>query len=209
VFVLKLLTLVKYFKIVYASSSSVYGNTTKIPIKEDFPRNPINPYGQTKLEGEVLAKKYSEDGVSVICLRYFNVYGKGQTGTYAGVITQFLNKLKEKKQPVIYGDGTQIRDFIFVEDVAKANLAAMESNVKSDFLNVGTGNVTSIKDLAEIMINLFGLEFKPIFSDPLEGDVKNSQADISYTESKIKWKYQTELKDGLKKMVLENCRNEK
>ncbi len=80
------------FKVVYASSSSVYGNTTMIPIKEDFNRNPINPYGQTKLEDEFLAEKFSKDNVDVIGLRYFNVYGKGQTGTYAGVITKFLNK---------------------------------------------------------------------------------------------------------------------
>jgi len=139
------------FKVVYASSSSVYGDTTTIPIKEEFTRNPINPYGETKLKDELLAEKFSEDNVDVIGLRYFNVYGKGQTGTYAGVITKFLNKLRDRKPPEIFGDGLQIRDFVYVEDVAKANLSAMKSNVKSGFFNIGTGKITSIKQLAYIM----------------------------------------------------------
>ena len=126
-------------KVVYASSSSVYGNPEKIPITEDSKRNPINPYGNTKLEDEFLGKKYVEDGVSIIGLRYFNVYGRGQTGSYAGVITKFINQLKEKKPPIIFGNGTQIRDFIFVEDIAKANLAAMKSTTNSGFFNVEIG----------------------------------------------------------------------
>ena len=89
-------------KIVYASSSSVYGDTTIIPIKEDIPKNPINPYGKTKVEKDNLARKYSNDGGSIIGLRYFNVFGKGQTGTYAGVITKFIERLKEKKSPIIF-----------------------------------------------------------------------------------------------------------
>ena len=90
-------------KVVYASSSSVYGNPERIPIAEDSKRKPINPYGNTKLEDEFLAEKYTRDGVSIIGLRYFNVYGRGQTGSYAGVITKFINQLKEKKSPIIFG----------------------------------------------------------------------------------------------------------
>ena len=99
-------------KVVFASSSSVYGDVKEIPIKENFDKNPINPYGNTKLEKEKLAEKFWNDGVSIIGLRYFNVYGKGQTGTYAGVITQFMKKLNENLSPVIHGEGNQIRDFI-------------------------------------------------------------------------------------------------
>ena len=148
-------------KVVYASSSSVYGNPKKIPITENSERSPINPYGKTKLDDEFLAEKYSKDNVSIIGLRYFNVYGEGQTGSYAGVITKFLNRLKEKKSPIIFGTGTQIRDFIFVEDVALANIAAMNSNVKNGFFNIGTGKTTSIQQLAKIMIELSGLRLEP------------------------------------------------
>ncbi len=141
-------------KVVYASSSSIYGNTEKIPILEDNQRNPINPYGQTKLEDELLAEKYSVEGVSIIGLRYFNIFGKGQTGSYAGVITKFLNQLNEKKSPIIFGDGSQLRDFIFVEDIARANLSAMLSKVNFGFFNIGTGKITSILQLANILIKL-------------------------------------------------------
>jgi len=185
-------------KVVYASSSSIYGNPEKTPITEDSKRAPINPYGNTKLEDEFLAERYANDGVSIIGLRYFNIYGKGQTSSYAGVITKFINNLREKKQPIIFGNGEQKRDFIFVEDIAKANVAAMKSNVKSGFFNVGTGITTSIKQLAEQMIVLSGLKLEPKYEKPLTGDVSTSQADTSLTKKLINWKYQTKLSDGLK-----------
>jgi len=185
-------------KVVYASSSSVYGNTEKIPIKEDFPRNPINPYGKTKLDDEYLAEKYSSENLDVIGLRYFNVYGIGQTGSYAGVITQFLNRLNENKPPIINGEGNQIRDFVYVKDVAQANLVAMKSNVKKGFFNIGSGKTISIKKLAEIMIDLSGLDLEPIFEKKLEGDIEKSQADTYLTSKMLGWKSETILKDGLK-----------
>ena len=189
-------------KIVYASSSSVYGNPKRIPIEENSERNPINPYGKTKLEDEFLAEKYSKDKVSTIGLRYFNVYGKCQTDSYAGVITKFINRLKQGKPPIIFGSGTQLRDFIFVEDVALANIAAMQSNVKNGFFNIGTGITTSIQQLAKIMIELSGLELEPQYEKALEGDVQSSQADTSLTESMLKWKYSMELKKGLSKFFI-------
>jgi Nucleoside-diphosphate-sugar epimerases len=106
------------FKVVYASSSSVYGNPKRIPIKESDEKNPINPYAETKLRKEELAIKYSEMGVRVIGLRYFNVFGKGQSKEYAGVLKLFLERIRDKLPPKINGDGTQFRDFVFVEDVA-------------------------------------------------------------------------------------------
>lgn len=185
-------------KVVYASSSSVYGNPEKTPITEDSKRAPINPYGNTKLEDEILADKYAKDGVSIIGLRYFNIYGIGQTGSYAGVITKFINNLRERKQPVIFGNGEQKRDFIFVEDIARANVAAMKNNVKSGFFNVGTGVTASIKQLAEQMITLSGLRLEPKYEKPLAGDVSTSQADTSLTKKLLNWEYQTKLNDGLK-----------
>jgi len=113
-------------KVVYASSSSVYGNTEHIPVKEDFNRKPINPYGETKLQDEFLVEKYSKLSASIIGLRYFNIYGKGQSISYAGVITKFLENISKSKAPIIYGDGTQVRDFVFVEDVAKSKFNGYE-----------------------------------------------------------------------------------
>ena len=188
-------------RIVYASSSSVYGDVKKIPIPENSERNPINPYGQTKLDDEFLAKKYSESGLEVIGLRYFNIFGKGQTGSYAGVITKFMEKLKQKTSPIIYGDGNQLRDFIFVEDVAEADLAAMNSSVKHGFFNIGTGITTSITQLANIMIELYELNLKPEFHEPLKGDVKFSQAETQLSADLLNWKFNTTLKDGLTKMI--------
>ena len=187
-------------KVVYASSSSIYGNPKKIPIKENSERVPINPYGKTKLDDEFLAEKYSN--VSIIGLRYFNVYGKGQTGSYAGVITKFITRLKEKKSPIIFGSGIQLRDFIFVEDIALANISAMQSNVKNGFYNIGTGIATSIQQLAKIMIDLSGLKLEIQYEKALDGDVESSQADTSLTESMLKWKYSVELKDGLSKFFI-------
>ena len=186
-------------KVVYASSSSVYGNPKKIPLVENSERHPINPYGKTKLDDEFIAEKYSKDKVSIIGLRYFNVYGKGQTDSYAGVITKFINRLKQDKSPLIFGAGTQLRDFIFVQDVALANIAAMQSNVKNGFFNIGTGITTSIEQLAKIMIELSGLKLELQYEKALEGDVQYSQADISLTESMLKWKYSVGLREGLSK----------
>jgi nucleoside-diphosphate-sugar epimerase len=188
-------------KVVYASSSSIYGDTKEIPIKESFERKPINPYGQTKLEKEFLAEKYTKEGVSIIGLRYFNIFGKGQTGSYAGVITQFIRKLKENKSPIIFGDGSQIRDFIHVSDIAKANLSAMLSETNSGFFNIGTGIPVKIKDLAKIMIKIYEKDFEPIFQNALEGDVKKSQANTELAEKMIIWKSEIKLEEGLKEFV--------
>ena len=186
-------------KVVYASSSSIYGNSITMPIQENFEKNPINPYGVTKLDDEKLAEKYHDLGVSIIGLRYFNVYGIGQTNDYAGVITKFINQINLNQSPIIFGDGSQTRDFISVEDVAKANLLSMESNTDFSFLNIGTGISTSVKTLAEVMIELSGKTLEISYADLPLGDVKDSLADTSLAKKLINWNYDTLLKNGLKK----------
>jgi UDP-glucose 4-epimerase len=195
------------FKVVYASSSSVYGNTKKIPIKEDFERKPLNPYGDTKLEDEYLAEKYSKLGVHIIGLRYFNVYGPRQNVAYAGVITKFLENIADSKAPVINGDGLQVRDFVYVGDVAKANLIAMESKVNFAFVNIGTGTALSINDLSDIIIKASGLAIKPVHGPPLEGDVRTSQADVSLAKKLLDWKAETKLEDWLNETVQQIMKN--
>ena len=189
------------FKIVYASSSSVYGNAKKIPIKEGDDRKPINPYAQTKLEGEYLAKKYSEIGVSVIGLRYFNVFGSRQSIEYAGVIKLFLEKIKQKMPPKINGDGLQTRDFVHIDDIVKANILAMDSDIKHEFFNVGTGNSISILDLANVVINASGLSLEPIHGPELSGDVRATQGDITLIRKLLNWEPKMRLSDWLTKII--------
>jgi len=185
-------------KVVFASSAAVFGNTTKKPISENVERRPINPYGMTKLSDELLAKKYTDLGTKIIGLRYFNVYGPKQNIDYAGVITKFLEKISKKQSPIIFGDGTQTRDFVFVSDVASANLHAMTSNYENDFYNIGTGINTSIKDLANTMIKLSGLPLESIHNELPDGDVISSQADISKAKKDLFWTPTTKLEIGLK-----------
>lgn len=187
-------------KVVFASSAAVYGYTKKIPIKEDAKRSPVNPYGQTKLEGEYLCEKYSQMGTKINVLRFFNVYGKGQNPAYAGVISKFLENASNGKPPIIYGDGAQTRDFVFVDDVAKANLLAMNSNSFGKFINVGTGIKTSVRELAEMIIKISKQNIKPIYVDAKEGDIRNSQADITLAYELLKWSPKTKIEDWLKTM---------
>ena len=189
------------FKIVYASSSSVYGNPNKIPTKESDDRKPINPYAQTKLEDEYLAKKYSEMGVSIIGLRYFNVFGRRQSKEYAGVIKLFLEKIKQEKSPKINGDGLQTRDFVHIDDVVRANISAMESNIKHEFFNVGTGNFISILDLANVIINASGLSLEPIHDPELSGDVRATQADTTLIRKLLNWEPKIRLDNWLTKII--------
>jgi UDP-glucose 4-epimerase len=176
------------FKVVYASSSSVYGNPEKIPIKESYDKNPINPYAETKLEKERLAKKYSETGVKVIGLRYFNVFGKGQSKEYAGVLKLFLERIRDSLPPKINGDGSQFRDFVYVEDVANANIMAMDSDIDHEFFNVGTNTSITILNLAKTIIKFSGLKIEPIFGPALNGDVQRTIANIDLIQDKIGWK---------------------
>ena len=189
------------FKVVYASSSSVYGHKKITPIMENAAKEPINPYGQTKLQDEHLFEKYSKLGAKIIGLRYFNIFGLGQTLEYAGVITKFLERIREGKPPIIYGDGSQIRDFIYVEDVVIANFLAMMSNESNLLVNVGSGKAITILELANIILEISGLDFKPIFEDSLEGDVKKSHADMKLITKTFNWKPEKELRDWLKEVI--------
>ena len=189
------------FKVVYASSSSVYGHQNVVPILENFEKKPINPYGKTKLDDEILAERYAKEGTRIIGLRYFNIFGKGQTLEYAGVITKFLDKLRDKQSPIIFGTGSQIRDFIHVEDIARANLLAMKSDVSFTHANIGTGDSISILELAKIMIEISGLKLKPIMENAQEGDIEKSQSDNSLARKLFDWKPERKLEDWLKESI--------
>ena len=190
-------------KVVYASSSSVYGNPIQVPIKESDGKNPFNPYAKTKLEDDELAEKYAKNGLKVIGLRYFNVFGPGQSKEYAGVIKLFLERIQQGLSPLINGDGLQVRDFVYVDDVVNANMLAMESNIDGEFFNIGTNSVVSVLDLANMIIKFSGLKLKPIHRPPVPGDVKATQADITKAKMMLKWKPTTSIENWLKSTVLD------
>jgi UDP-glucose 4-epimerase len=196
------------FKVVYASSSSVYGNPIRIPIKESDEKNPINPYAETKLKKEVLAIEYSKMGVSVIGLRYFNVFGKGQSKEYAGVLKLFLERIRDKLPPKINGDGMQFRDFVHVSDVVNANLMSMDSDITHEFFNVGTNTTITIIDLAKTIIEYSGLNIEPIFGPALDGDVHQTKANIDLIKKKIGWEPSIMLVDWIKNIVSSKKFNE-
>ena len=200
------LKLAKQFgiKVVYASTSSVFGDPKNIPIKEQDEKNPINPYAETKLKDEELAINYSKMGVSVIGLRYFNVFGMRQSKEYAGVIKLFLERIKDKLPPKINGDGTQFRDFVHVSDVVKANILSMDSDIKHDFFNVGTNSSVSILELANTVIQTSGLNIQPVYGPPLPGDVQKTLADIQLIKEKLSWTPTIKLEDWIKEIITSN-----
>ena len=196
------------FKVVYASSSSVYGNPTRIPIKESDEKIPINPYAETKLKKEELAIRYSEMGVKVIGLRYFNVFGKGQSKEYAGVLKLFLERIRDELSPKINGDGTQFRDFVHVSDVVNANIMSMDSDVAYGFFNVGTNTSITILDVAKTIIEYSGLDIEPTFGPALNGDVHGTVANIDLIKKEIGWKPTIMLVDWIKDIISSKKFNE-
>jgi UDP-glucose 4-epimerase len=197
------------FKVIYASSSSVYGNPIKIPINEKSEKNPINPYAQTKLDDEIIAKKYAKEGVRIVGLRYFNVFGERQSKNYAGVIKLFLERIENHNPPIINGDGSQIRDFVYVKDVVQANIMALESTIENAFINIGTGKTVSILELANQIIKSSNLKLNPIHQGALKGDVMESKADVSLAKELLNWEYKIELKDWLEYTVSNLLKNKK
>jgi nucleoside-diphosphate-sugar epimerase len=188
-------------KVVYASSSSVYGNPTELPIKENSSMNPINPYAQTKVDKENLATEYAKKGLQVIGMRYFNIFGERQSKEYAGVIKLFLECIQNKLPPKINGDGTQARDFVFVGDVVNANILAMESDIDHAFFNVGTNTQISILEIAQLMITSANLDLKPIFGPELKGDVNLTIANIDLIKKSLNWNPTITIQEWLKQKI--------
>lgn len=172
-------------KVVFASSSAVYGETESLPINENNPLNPLSPYAVTKATGELYCNVFSEIyGLSTISLRYFNVFGPRQdpNSQYAAVIPIFIDKMLKNENPVIYGDGEQSRDFVSVKQVVAANIMAAESKLTGAF-NIGLGKSTTINQLVEIINDVLGKDIKPLYEKERPGEIKHSVADISKAKS--------------------------
>lgn len=168
-------------KVIFASSSSVYGDTPTLPQKEDMTPQPLSPYAVTKLAGEYYCQVFYENyKLPTVCLRYFNVYGPRQDpdSQYAAVIPRFIKNVIEGKPPVIFGDGQQTRDFTFVKDVVAGSILAADSDAVGIF-NVSGGKRITINRLAEVIIELVGNKVAPVHQEARPGDIKHSLADVT------------------------------
>lgn len=168
-------------KVIYASSSSVYGDTPILPKTEDMPPDPQSPYAVTKLAGEYYCRAFHRVyDLPTVCLRYFNVYGPRQDpdSQYAAVIPGFIRRALDSSSFIIFGDGKQTRDFTYVKDVVDVNILAAESDA-SDVCNIGRGERVSINTLAHLVIELVGNSIEPVYNEPRPGDIMHSLADIS------------------------------
>lgn len=188
-------------KFIFASTCAVYGDPEKVPVGENLGLSPESPYAESKREAELEILERSE--FSPIIFRYFNVYGSRQgSGRYAGVIVKFIERLRNGEPPVIYGDGGQTRDFVFVDDVVKANVLALESEgVGEEIFNVGTGSSVSINELADVLMDIFEVDFDPVYEDSREGDIRESEADISKICDELGFSPEFSLEDGLRELL--------
>lgn len=188
---------------VFASSAAVYGEPRQLPLREDYPPEPMSPYGMSKISGEQLVATYNAYGKikNAISLRLFNVYGENQNPVYAGVISKFAKRLSSGLAPVIYGDGNQTRDFISVQDVVRAIELAAESELSGIF-NVATGKPISINELAKKMTELFGLHLKPVYQQAVEGDILHSYADVTKAKNDLHFSVTHDLDSELEKMLV-------
>lgn len=172
----------KVKKLVFASSSSVYGDTPTLPKQEDMIPNPQSPYAANKIAGEYYCRAFNKVyGLPTVCLRYFNVYGPRQdpNSQYSAVIPKFIQSIMAGKLPIIFGDGEQTRDFTFVKDVVSANILAAESDAAGIF-NVGKSERITLNELTQFMLkNLNRTDIKPVYQKDRAGDVKHSLADIT------------------------------
>jgi nucleoside-diphosphate-sugar epimerase len=189
-------------RVVLASSCAIYGDDPDLPKRENMRPKPQSPYAVQKLTGECYARLYFDlYGLEAVCLRYFNVYGPKQdpSSPYSGVISIFMTKAFAKKTPVIYGDGNQYRDFIFVKDVVKANLlAASGSKAKGEIFNIGTGRYVCINELWEMICKLTENSIEPKYEPDRSGDIRESVANIDHARKDLGFEPEYSFEKGLK-----------
>lgn len=189
------------WKVVYASSSSVYGDNPQLPKNENMTPNPLSPYAVSKLAAENYCRVFSRIyGLKTIALRYFNVFGPRQdpNSQYSAVIPKFIQLVQNGERPIIYGDGEQSRDFTYVANVVEANLLAAISNCDGgQAMNCACGEQTSLNELVGKISALSGKDIEPIYREPRQGDIKHSLADISLAESMLRYKPRLPFEQGI------------
>ena len=196
-------------KLVFASSMAVYSDkTNRSPVVENDKKTPIAPYGLSKLTSENYLSHFAEtSSLDIICLRYFNTYGENQTYTpYVGVITIFINKLLKGEPPLIFGDGKQVRDFVYVGDIVQANINAMRSDIHFGIFNVGTGKGTSVNEIAELLCDMIEPQIKPVYTDEAKGELRYSVASTSRIKELLNFQCKCKLEDHIDRVIKQYSR---
>lgn len=190
---------------VFASSSAVYGDDQRLPKKEGNEGSPLSPYALGKLTGEQYCRIFSQlYGFNTVSLRYFNIFGPRQDplSQYASAIPNFVSKILNNKQPIIFGDGEQSRDFAYVSNVVEANLLTSQAqNVSGEVFNIACGSRTTVNLLIDEIKAILGKDIPSNFNDPRQGDVRHSHADISRAVEKLNYKPLITFSEGLKKTI--------
>ncbi len=203
VVVAKLCSELNIEKLVFLSSAAVYGEPRYIPIDENHPTNPVNPYGASKLAAELFIETFARVyGLRYVILRLFNVYGPGQSSAYAGLIAKTIDRVLRGEPPIIYGTGRQTRDFIYVKDVVEVIRLSIEKNVNSTIINVGTGKEYSVLETVETILRILGREdLRPVFHPPRPGDISRSCANISKMVSVLGYRPRYSLEQGIRETI--------
>ena len=192
-------------RIVYASSSSIYGDSEELPKREDMFIRPLSPYALSKYTAERYCQIYTKIyNFETVCLRYFNVFGPNQDpfSQYSAVIPKFIELIAEDKQPIIYGDGTQSRDFTYVQNVIEANLLACTApNAAGQVINIACQTSTTLLELVKMINDYLHKDISPQFDEDRSGDVKHSLASIKKAEDLLDYKVEIPFKDGLYKTI--------
>jgi UDP-glucose 4-epimerase len=193
-------------RLVFAASSSAYGDTEELPKHEDMLPRPLSPYAAGKLAGEHYVRVYAQTmGLDGVSLRYFNVFGPRQdpSSPYSGVISIFAQRMAAGQRPVIFGDGSQTRDFTYVANVVAANLAALKAErpLGGDVLNVGTGGRVSLLDLVAALNRVLGTDLAPDLQPPRPGDVLHSQASLARIEAALGYRPMVDFEEGLRRTL--------
>jgi nucleoside-diphosphate-sugar epimerase len=192
-------------RVIYASSSSVYGDTPTLPKHEEMPSDPLSPYALQKYIGEQYCRLfYQLYGLETISLRYFNIFGPKQDphSIYSAVIPIFIDALMQGRPPTIFGDGEQSRDFTYIENVVQANLLAMSAeHLHGEAINIACGKRTSLNQLFNVLKDILGSKQSPLYEEPRKGDVRHSLADIRKGKELINYERKVGIEAGLKKTV--------
>lgn len=191
-------------RVMFASSAAVYGDNPELPKQEDMPLKPLSPYAADKLASEEACRVYHHlYGLEIVCLRYFNIFGPRQdpSSPYSGVISIFSDCIAAGKQVLIYGDGGQTRDFVYVSDVVEANLRAATSQwAPGKAINIGTDNALSINELLKTICKIRQHPFAPDYKPGRQGDIRHSSANLHRAREYLDWKPVVELEEGLRKL---------
>ena len=192
-------------RVVYASSSSVYGDSPTLPKHEGMMPNPLSPYGAQKLFAEIYCQVFSRAyGLETVSLRYFNVFGPRQDSTsqYSGVLALFIPAVLQSKRPTIYGDGLQSRDFTYVQNVVEANLLACAvPGVAGQVFNVACGDRITVNSMLQQINKITGKDIAPTYADPRPGDIKHSQADITRAKEHLGYQPKISFEEGLRNTI--------